>query len=345
MGNYCTTSVTELPDASTVIEGTELPEWVSAGGKALFEQAANIAQSPYPSYTGPRITTYDGSKLTPEEQQAAEILGRGTSSFAPYVSEAGERAMGLGQGYDSMSREELLGPDYEGATREELIGKAMDPFSLESAQPYLDIYQTAADPAVREAGQTMFDTLAGIRAKASQGAGSFGSRLGILEGQTIADAARLKGDIRSQAARDALGFAAGRYDADRTARFDAESALRSAYETDEASRLKQIQSIQDAATTQENLKNAVAQGLMTSGEAERLLDQRSADLAYADYLDQREKPKQDLNFLLGLAQGVPYDTKTYSQQLGQSWQAQPSVYGQALSALGTLGSAYMMGNR
>ena len=130
-----------------------------------------------------------------------------------------------------------------------------------------------------------------------------------------------------------------------TARFYAESALRSAYETDEASRLKQIQSIQDAATTQENLKNAVAQGLMTSGEAERLIDQRSADLAYADYLDQREKPKQDLNFLLGLAQGVPYDTKTYSQQLGQSWQAQPSVYGQALSALGTLGSAYMMGNR
>ena len=191
MGNYCTTSVTELPDASTVIEGTELPEWVSAGGKALFEQAANIAQSPYPSYTGPRITTYDGSKLTPEEQQAAEILGRGTSSYEPYVSEAGERAMGLGQGYDSMSREELLGPDYEGATREELIGKAMDPFSLESAQPYLDIYQTAADPAVREAGQTMFDTLAGIRAKASQGAGSFGSRLGILEGQTIADALKL----------------------------------------------------------------------------------------------------------------------------------------------------------
>ena len=86
MGNYCTTSVTELPDASTVIEGTELPEWVSAGGKALFEQAANIAQSPYPSYTGPRITTYDGSKLTPEEQQAAEILGRGTSSYEPYVS-------------------------------------------------------------------------------------------------------------------------------------------------------------------------------------------------------------------------------------------------------------------
>ena len=58
MGSFCTNTVTELPDSSTVIEGTELPEWVSAGGKMLFEQAANIASSPYPEFTGPRIATY-----------------------------------------------------------------------------------------------------------------------------------------------------------------------------------------------------------------------------------------------------------------------------------------------
>ena len=121
MGSFCTTSVTELPDSSTVIEGTELPEWVSAGGKMLFEQAANIAQSPYPEFTGPRIATYDGSKLTPEEQQAADIMARGTSSFDPFVTAAGEAAMGLGQGFDSMTRDELLGPEYSGATREDLV--------------------------------------------------------------------------------------------------------------------------------------------------------------------------------------------------------------------------------
>jgi hypothetical protein len=367
MGNYCTTSVTELPDASTVIEGTELPEWVSAGGKALFEQAANIAQSPYPSYTGPRITTYDGSKLTPEEQQAAEILGRGTSSYEPYVSEAGERAMGLGQGYDSMSREELLGPDYEGATREELIGKAMDPFSLESAQPYLDIYQTAADPAVREAGQTMFDTLAGIRAKASQGAGSFGSRLGILEGQTIADAARLKGDIRSQAARDALGFAAGRYDADRaqsdadraarfraeeamrgrftedrTARFGAEDAARTAYETEEAAKLRATQQLEGMAPLVQGLEQQAAAGLISSGEARRALDQMALDLAYSDYVDQRQYPMDMLNFALGALQGVPYSTQNVSLQTGKQYIQNPSIYGQTIGGLGALYNAYKL---
>ena len=145
MGNFCTTSVTELPDSSTVIEGTELPEWVSAGGKMLFEQAANIASSPFPAYTGPRIATYDGSKLTPEEQQAADIMARGTSSFDPFVTAAGEAAMNLGQGFDSMTTEELLGPEYSGATREELVG---DPFSIETAQPFIDVYQSAVDPAV-----------------------------------------------------------------------------------------------------------------------------------------------------------------------------------------------------
>ena len=100
MGGYCTTSVTELPDASQTVEGTELPEWVSAGGKMLFEQAANIASSPYPEYTGPRIASYGGSKLTPDEQRAAEILREGADSYKPYIDLAGASAMTLGKGFN-----------------------------------------------------------------------------------------------------------------------------------------------------------------------------------------------------------------------------------------------------
>ena len=344
MGNFCSTSVTELPDSSTVIEGTELPEWVSAGGKMLFEQAANIASSPFPAYTGPRIATYDGSKLTPEEQQAADIMARGTSSFDPFVTAAGEAAMNLGQGFDS-------------ATREELVG---DPFSIETAQPFLDIYQEAVDPAIRQVDQTLFDNLSAARAKAATGGGGFGSRLALLEGQTMGEAAQAAGDIRAQASRDALGFAAdrseadraarfraeeamrGQFESDRTARFGAEDAARSAYETEEAARLRAQEKIEGMAPLIQGLEQQAAAGLISSGEARRRLDQMALDMAFADYVDQRQFPMDMVNFALGALQGVPYNTQNVQLQTGTQYIQNPSLYGQLLGGLGGLYSAYKL---
>ena len=357
MGGYCTTSVTELPDASQTVEGTELPEWVSAGGKMLFEQAANIASSPYPEYTGPRIASYGGSKLTPDEQRAAEILREGADSYKPYIDLAGASAMTLGKGYDSMTRDELLGEPYEGATRQELLG---DPFSIETAQPFLDIYQSAADPAVRQVDQTLYDNLSLARAKAAKGGGGFGSRLGILEGQTTGEAATRAGDIRAQAGKEGLGFAAGRYDTDRdarfgaedvmrgrftedrTARFGAEDAARTSYETEEASRLRRTQQLEGMAPLVQGLQEQAAAGLISTGQAQRQLDQMALDLAYADYTDQRQYPQQQLNFLLGALQGVPYDQTSYGMKTGSQYIQNPSIYGQTLGGLGALYNAYKL---
>ena len=66
-----TNTTTVLPDPKEVIEGTQIPEWVSAAGKQLFEQSAELASSAFPQFTGPRIATYgtdefgNPSKLTP----------------------------------------------------------------------------------------------------------------------------------------------------------------------------------------------------------------------------------------------------------------------------------------
>jgi len=117
MGGFCSQSYESLPSYSETVGGTTLPSWVSAGGKALFENAAAIARSPYPQYSGSRIASYDGSKLTPEEQKAASILSEGAGSYEPYLNESERLAQGLGQGYDSASRSELLGPEYQGASR------------------------------------------------------------------------------------------------------------------------------------------------------------------------------------------------------------------------------------
>jgi len=257
MGGFCTQSYTDLPSYSETVGGTTLPAWVSAGGKALFENAAAIAGSPYPQYSGSRIASYDGSKLTPEERQAASILSKGAGSYEPYLNESERLARGLGQGYDSASRSELLGPEYQGASRQELLGDYQgasrsellgdyqgatreellgDPFSLESAQPFLDMYQSAADPAVREIERQTTLAQNAARANAARSGAFGGSRLGISESMLGTEGAIASGDLRARAAQEGLGFAANRFDTDRAGRFQAEQTMRAGAEADRAAR-------------------------------------------------------------------------------------------------------------
>ena len=330
MGSFCTPSYSELPSSSDTYSADEVPSWVSSAGRSLFEKAAEIAASDYPTYSGDRIATYgdDNSKLTDQEREGMKMLGSMDETFQPYLDKYEGVADTLGQGYDAATREELLG----------------DPFSMDTAQPFMDIYQGAMDPAVREIEEQTIRAQNEARSRAARGGGAFGSRLGIMEGTAAGEGAKAAGDLRATAGREGLDFAAGRFDTERANRFSAENALRSAYETEEAARAGQMDAYGSAGTLAADLQAQTAQGLITSGEATRLLDQRALDLAYADYLDQRDYPQEQLNFALGALSQTPYSTVSRGYQTGTQMSADPSVYGQTLSGLGSLYSAYKLMN-
>lgn len=392
MGGFCTPSYSELPSSSETVSGTEIPSWVAEAGRTAFSRAAEIADSPYPLYEGQRTAMYgeDGtSRLTEDELQGMKILREGAESYLPYMNRANEVADTLGAGYDAMTQEELLGDPFQGATREELLGDYQgatreellgDPFSLESAQPFMDIYQSSMDPAIREIEEQTARAQNAARARAAQGGGAFGSRLGLVEASTAGEGAQAAGDLRAQAAREGLGFAAGRFDTDRAARFNAENTLsaqaerdrsarfgaedvmrgqydtdrqarfgadtqaRQAYETNEASRIQQMNAYQQMAPMIGDLQNQAAAGLITAGEARRQLDQQALDLAYADYLDQKMYPQEMLNFTLGALSGTPYNTINRSYTTGTQMTANPSLFGQTIAGMGGLASAYKLMN-
>ena len=489
MGGFCTPSYTELPEATEVVSGTEIPEWVAAAGREIFNSATGIAGSDYPIYQGERTATFDGSTLTADERAGMNILRSGAENYLPYMNRASAIANTLGQGYDSASRAELMGTpysgasraylegdfqglsadellgqyrgatrdellgqyegatredllgQYQGATREELIGESAAPFSMDAAQQYMDIYQRSMDPAIREIEEQTIQAQNQARQAAARSGAFGGSRLGILEGTAAGEGSRAAGDIRAQAAREGLGFAAQRYDQDlaqaerdraarfgaedvmrgqfmedrqarfgaedvmrdrfmadqqarfgaedvmrgqfmedrsgrfsaedmrreqaeadraarfgaedimygrygdeRAARFGAEEARRQGFETDEAARIAQMNAYQNMGGLVMDLQNRAAAGLISAGEAQRILDQRALDLAYADYMDQRQYPMEMVNFALGALSGTPYSTRSRSYELGSSYQANPSVYGQLLSGLGAGYSAYKMAN-
>ena len=330
MGSFCTPSYSELPSSSDTYSADEVPSWVSSAGRSLFEKASEIAASDYPTYSGDRIATYgdDNSKLTDQEREGMGMLGSMDETFQPYLDKYEGVADTLGQGYDAATREELLG----------------DPFSMDTAQPFMDIYQGAMDPAVREIEEQTIRSQNEARSRAARGGGAFGSRLGIMEGTAAGEGAQAAGDLRARAGREGLDFAAGRFDTERANRFSAENAMRTGYETDEASRRGQMDAYGSAGTLAADLQAQTAQGLITSGEATRLLDQRALDLAYADYLDQREYPAEQLNFALGALAQTPYSKASRGYQTGTQMSADPSVYGQTLSGLGSLYSAYKLMN-
>ena len=356
MGGFCTPSYSELPSASETVSGTEIPSWVAEAGRTAFTRAAEIADSPYPLYEGQRTAMYgeDGtSRLTEDELQGMNILREGAESYLPYMNRANEVADTLGAGYDAMTQEELLGDPFQGATREELLGNYQgatreellgDPFSLESAQPFMDIYQSSMDPAVREIEEQTARAQNAARARAAQGGGAFGSRLGLVEAATAGEGAQAAGDLRAQAAREGLGFAADRFDTERQARFGADTQARQAYETNEASRIQQMNAYQQMAPMIGDLQNQAAAGLITAGEARRQLDQQDLDLAYADYLDQKMYPQEMLNFTLGALSGTPYNTINRSYTTGSQMTANPSLFGQTIAGMGGLASAYKLMN-
>jgi hypothetical protein len=414
----------ELAGASKTLAGTQLPEWVSEGGKAIFGQAATLVQPkvepefledgsvnpsagqliPDSGYQGGRQALYDSIKydydgdgqitladgtlateagsatnakdiadylsgaipkdyfqstLSKDEQLAGKMLREGANTYQGYMTGFDSTGDGVADTQSAKTFMDQIGQGYLGTktdpdtgkevpvTYQDLYGDMMgEDFAIgkgTEAQKYLDIYSSAMDPAIRDIQDQTTVQQNAARATAAKGGAFGGSRLGIQEAMLGSEGIQSQADLRSKGLAEGLNFASGRFDADRSGRLAADAAARGAYETEESGRLQAKSAYEDAATLSQSLQQQAAAGLISTGEAQRLLDQQAVDMAYADYLDMQNKPYQDINFALGTLQGVPYNTQNYSYNTTTQQQQGPSVYGQTLGALGTLGSAYYMG--
>ena len=304
MGSMCSVSVQNLPTSTKAVTGTQIPQWVSEAGKRLFQQSAELAKSPFPQYTGARVASYNGSKLSPEEQRAMGILGR--DSYSQFMNQASQAAGQLGQGYQRIPTSQLLGydpagggmqfqpsppmqpvigtpmesaadtstdyvsPGYRGATRQELLGTEQD------LNRYSDVFQQAVDPAVEEI-QRQFDLQRNIDAAQAAKSGAFGgSRAEIQRQLGISAQARRAGDLRKTAAVEGLQFGASQAERDRAARFQAEQLKRGQYETDVQARLAAEEAARAGFETEESARLAQQKVLTQMAPLIQSLQQQQA---------------------------------------------------------------------
>ena len=305
MGGLCTASATELPSYSETVQGTTLPAFVAAGGKELYEQARELAKSEFPKFEGQRVATYgttaDGTpqRFTDREVEGLNLLANNTG-FQDVIDDATTMAGTLGQGFEGTG-----------------------PFTADTVNQYMDTFQTSIDPAIEQLERDRQLRQNQNRADALRAGAFGGSRLGVREAMTDAEISRAGADLRRQAGRDALNFASQRFDADR-------AGARADFETDEASRLRATETLSQLAPLTQSLTEQQASGLLTAGEAERNLDQQALDLAYQDFLAQKQFPFEMVNFALGALQGIPYETLTRQQASGNQFMQQPSIYLQSI---------------
>lgn len=372
------TGTEELPTSSTTLTGTDIPEWVSAGGKQLYEQAVELAQAPFPTYEGNRIATYDSTGPIPETDP---LFGQGFTTYEDYFAanpdaeraqskftSAEQQGMNLLTGPDSNSYQsyvddaktatDALAGGYTGMTAEELIGEPIDAgtFSAADAEPYMNMYQASQDEAIRQLERER-EQMQNKRAGEASMRGAFGgsrSEIGNMVGS--AEYAAKMADLRSQAGTAGLEFGASRFDADRAARLDqaqldrearfgAQKAGLTEYETEEGARVRKASELQSFAPLVQGLQEQEASGMITSGQAQRELDQMALDMAYSDYVQQTEYPMSMVNFAIGALKGIPYEQQQFGLNTGSQYVETPSIYGQGISALGSLASAYALSKR
>ncbi len=372
------TGTEELPTSSTTLTGTDIPEWVSAGGKQLYEQAVELAQAPFPTYEGNRIATYDSTGPIPETDP---LFGQGFTTYEDYFAanpdaeraqskftSAEQQGMNLLTGPDSNSYQsyvddaktatDALAGGYTGMTAEELIGEPIDAgtFSAADAEPYMNMYQASQDEAIRQLERER-EQMQNKRAGEASMRGAFGgSRAEIGDMVGSAEYAAKMADLRSQAGTAGLEFGASRFDADRAARLDqaqldrearfgAQKAGLTEYETEEGARVRKASELQSFAPLVQGLQEQEASGMITSGQAQRELDQMALDMAYSDYVQQTEYPMSMVNFAIGALKGIPYEQQQFGLNTGSQYVETPSIYGQGISALGSLASAYALSKR
>ena len=319
MGGLCTTNVQVLPDPKEVLKETQIPEWVSAGGQKLFQQAAGLAQSDFPLFEGARLPTYEDinvpggvSKLTEREQKGLGLLEEEGDIYEPYLQRAGEVATDIGA--------QRIDPTAFGATE---------------VQKYAPAYREAIDPALEDVSETFARRRRDLGTAAAKAGGVGGARQGVESAILTGEEARERGRLLKGAGREGLEFAAGQFERDR-------GAGERAFDLNQASRRLELGAAQALGPLAQGLMQQQAQGLIGAGEATRKLDEEALRLAYNDYVEQREFPFTQTNFALGALKGLPFETREFSMQRGGQFVPTPSVYGQTMGGLGALASAYKL---
>ena len=309
------------PSSQTVTQ-TNLPPYARPYFENLLKRTQALSYNQYQPYGGQRIAGFSPEQRAIQQQ----YLGLQTPEQFREAAEGMRGIGGLGGEAATMGLRRALSYDPTQRT-----------FGSAQAQQYMSPYQQAVtDIALRETRQ-QGDLQRQAGAMGAIGRGSFGgARQALLQAEADRNLMRTLGDVQAKGSQDAFMQAQQQFNAEEQRRQQAEQyaaglggqmfgqGMSAAQQA--AAGLGALGSAEQAA----NLQRLQAQQGVSAQE--QALLQSQMDMAYQDFLRQRDYPQEMLGFYSQILRGLPIQLASTQQ----SYQAPPSI-GSQIAGLGLAG--------
>lgn len=305
------------------VEG--IPKWMSDYTQGLIARANAAAAEPYIPYGGPRVAGF-----SPEQQAAFGMTEANIGSYQPYVESA---AAGYGGGLSRAAN----------------IGRAASPFVERGSQQWTD--EGVADSYMSPYIGNVLDRQEALATRTLEeefmprisgmfgGAGQYGSRGG--EGSMEDIAMRGGRDIqegleaqRLEALHGAYGQGADIFGQDQTRAGEMARIVGALEEAGAASMYRGAEGLTQLGSEAQRMGLTDAAAMEGIGAQQQGQTQRSLDLAYQDFLEQRNLPFDRVAFMNAAVRGLPMDTFTTREDYGPASVYQPSPLSQIVGAYG-----------
>jgi hypothetical protein len=290
------------PPASVTTYGgstTSIPKWLSDYTQGVIARGNAVAGEGYQAYGGPRIADF-----SPTQQQGFDLTRQNVGSYQPgmdmarsFEEQAGNTStLGAAQPYldragrsFNEARDEYMNPYIDDVVKKaELDARRSydEVFAPKIQNQFTAAGQYGSTAHMREAARAARELTEGLQTSSQQARAGAYDEAGKLFG---ADATRQAG----------LGETAGQLSI-------ADAGIKSQAGRD----------LSALAQQQHELGAADATAIGAVGQQERALDQANLDLAHKDFEEQRDYPREQVDWMSNLVKNVPYDQSTTHTNTG-----------------------------
>lgn len=296
----------QTPADQTVVQ-TNLPKYVRPYFERLLERTEAESKREYEPYEGQRLAG-EAQDTLDARQKARDIADSGIAGLpqAQAATTAGIGRALQGMGYQAGQFDSGAAAQY------------MSPYM----QQVVDVQKERAILDAQRQG-------AGRAAQAVQSGAFGGSRAAIQEGMAQEALGRQLAEIQASGQQQAFEQAQQQFERDRAARADAERLGLGAAELVGG----QARGLADLGRLAREGDVEAARLLEQVGKDITARDQAGLDLAYQDFVRQRDYPREQLQFLSSVLRGVPVQPSTETTSM-QSYNPIQQLLGTGISALG-----------
>lgn len=298
----------------------DLPDWYQSYTKGLIGKANAIAAEGYQRYPGgARIAGF-----TPLQQQAFGMAEEASTAYKPYLNQAGA----FTQNAATRSSLDAASPYFEQAAMRvpQGISSYMNPYTNEVVDRIGALSQRQLKENLLPAVQNQF--IAG---------GTFGgSRSGEAIGRAVRDLGESTMAQQSQALQQGYGQAAQQMQADQARLAQLGQISGALTQADLARQLQAGEQMGRLGAMEQSLGLSGAAALESAGLTQQQQRQKNLDLAYQDFLEQRDYDREQIAFLNNVIRGIQLPTRQYQERYGPAEVYQPSPLSQIAQGAATV---------